>query len=140
MSTFNQTDLTSGNLQASSTHHSSSSSQAAAASQLTYQEISRWSPDTDSDASEHQSSSQRSAGGIPATHRSSTSTEPNSETIEEHRARTAFALENGGPPASPEKRTGETYTARITKNPTANQHESSRIHGARRARRRQCRC
>ncbi|KKZ63887.1 hypothetical protein EMCG_01840 [[Emmonsia] crescens] len=146
MSTSNQTDptRTSGNLQEISTQRSSASSQTAA-SQPTYQEISHWSPDTSTVAastpgsapSEHQSRSQLSAGSSPATHRASASIEPNIETINEEKARTASALEHGGPPASPEERTGETYTARMTENPTATQQVSSSGHEARRARRRQ---
>lgn len=148
MSTSTQTDpnQTSGNLhlQESGTQRSSTSSQTAA-SHPTYQEISRWSPDTSTVAgstpgsapSEHQSRSQHSAGSSPATQHSSTSIEPNIETIKEERALTASALEHGGPPASPEERTGETYTARMTENPTATQQMSSSGHEARRARRRQ---
>ncbi|KAK2802206.1 hypothetical protein FQN51_004888 [Onygenales sp. PD_10] len=148
MSTSDQTNPTrmSNSSQATSTQHSSTSSQTAV-SQPSYQEISRWSPDSSSLAasasggvpSEHQSNSRPSvavsaAGSMLAAHRSSTSTQPSADTVAAERARAASALDHGVPPAPPEERTGETYGARMIEDPAATQHVSSSGHDARRAR------
>ncbi|KAK2812745.1 hypothetical protein FQN50_001074 [Emmonsiellopsis sp. PD_5] len=116
--------------------------------QPSYQEISRWSPDSSSLSanasgvvpSQRQTSSQPSVavsmagGSAPATNRSSTSAQPSGDIVAAERARAAFALDHGAPPAPPEERTGETFGARMIEDPVATQHVSSSGHDARRAR------
>ncbi|KAK2763189.1 hypothetical protein FQN54_009825 [Arachnomyces sp. PD_36] len=114
------------------------------------QEISRWSPDTSSMAASaasgglqgQQPSAQHSASATPAdsvraARGSTDGDETKADSVEEERARTAFALEHGGQRTSSNERTAEIYTGRMTEDPTAAQQMSSSGQGARRARRRQ---
>ncbi|PGH10648.1 hypothetical protein AJ79_05362 [Helicocarpus griseus UAMH5409] len=146
MSTANQgnTSRTLNVSQMNSTQRSSTSNQAPDNNLV---EISHWSPDSSSAAastaggaaSERQPGSQRSmratAGpSTVSTPRSPTSTQPSADIIRAERARAAFALGHGGPPAPPEERMAETFRARVIENPTATGQVSSSGHQSRHAR------